>query len=76
MITKKSADNTIIIYPVLTDGRFSGSLGGCWAGYLSEGRDILHQIMGERMREGCLSVLGSKAVAYSGKLSHEPLTVT
>jgi hypothetical protein len=73
---KKSADNTMIMYPVLIDGRFAGPLGECWAGYLSGGHDILHQIMGERMRKGCLSVLGSKAVAYSGKLSHESQTVT
>ena len=63
-------------YPVLIDGRFAGPSGGCWGGHLSEGRDILYQIMGERMREGCLSVLGSKAVAYSGKLSHGSQTVT
>ena len=43
MIEKKRADNTMIVYPVLMDGRSVGPLGGCWSAHLSEGRDILHQ---------------------------------
>ena len=75
-IKKKSTENTTSAYPALIDGRFVGPLGGSWGGCFSNDLDIPEQIMGEQMREGCLGVLGSKVVAYSGILSHGSQIVT